>query len=199
MKPVLFTVTAFCLAAATAQAQTNVNAQVQANVNTAPVTTPARDALNALGTTARDTRDAAISAAAGAAATGGDALGAAQAAAKAQVQTATAARGSATFAGMRDRAALRAYQAQQLRAGGQAAAAQAAANRLVSTLPTGWQQQIVKGKPVPVALASAATRIQPTAVTGLGAKSEGSVVLVIRDRAILIDGNTSVVLDVMTL
>ncbi len=126
---------------------------------------------------------------------------AAQAAASDKANAASAsAQGSASakFA-KTDRAALRAYQASQAKAGGQQGLFNAAASRLTTTLPSGWKRDVKAGAQLNADVAAAGSKIDVSAVTGFGPKVEGSNVIIVQDRAILVDSKSSVVLDVITL
>jgi colicin import membrane protein len=98
-----------------------------------------------------------------------------------------------------DRAALRAYQANQARAAGQAGLINSAANRMTNTLPSGWKRNVKAGAKLDANVAAAGTKVEASSAVGFGPKVEGSQVIIVQDRAILVDSKTSVVLDVIKL
>lgn len=98
-----------------------------------------------------------------------------------------------------DRAALRAYQVSKAKAAGQMGLVNAAAARMTNTLPSGWKRNVQAGAKLDANVAAAGTKVDTSAAVGFGPKIEGSQVIIVQDRAILVDSKSSVVLDVIKL
>lgn len=121
-----------------------------------------------------------------------------QASANASATAQANANANAKFAAT-DRAALRAYQASKAKSEGQAGFFSAIASRFSSTLPSGWKRDLKVGAKLDADIAAAGTKVDTSAAVGFGPKVDGSQVIIVQDRAILVDSKSSVVLDVIKL
>lgn len=119
-------------------------------------------------------------------------------AAAAQANANANANANAKFAAT-DRAALRAYQAGKAKSEGQAGFFSAITNRMTNTLPSGWKRDVKAGAKLDANIAAAGTKVDTSTAVGFGPKVEGSQVIIVQDRAILVDSKSSVVLDVIKL
>ncbi len=70
---------------------------------------------------------------------------------------------------------------------------------MTNTLPSGWKRDVKAGAKLDANIAAAGTKVDTSAAVGFGPKVEGSQVIIVQDRAILVDSKSSVVLDVIKL